>query len=158
MPIIGGRQVGVRGLGFQGAGKPNAPTINSVTVASDTSVTIAYTLGSNNGAPITTIGITSSPSIALTFTNTDLDGTITVTGSFATSTGYTFTMTATNGTTPFYQTALLVDGATSGVSVKWQNGVAPSAGNTSSIDIYSFTIAKTANATFTAFGSQTKFA
>ena len=65
---------------------------------------------------------------------------------------------ATNGTTPFYQTALLVDGATSGVSVKWQNGVAPSAGNTSSIDIYSFTIAKTANATFTAFGSQTKFA
>lgn len=65
---------------------------------------------------------------------------------------------ATNGTTPFYQTTLLVDGATSGVSVKWQNGVAPSAGNTSSIDIYSFTIAKTANATFTAFGSQTKFA
>jgi len=65
---------------------------------------------------------------------------------------------ATNGTTPFYQTVLTVDGATSGVSVKWQNGVAPSAGNTSSIDIYSFTIAKTANATFTAFGSQTKFA
>ena len=65
---------------------------------------------------------------------------------------------ATNGTTPFYQTALLVDGAPSGVSVKWQKGVAPSAGNTSSIDIYSFTIAKTANATFTAFGSQTKFA
>ena len=64
---------------------------------------------------------------------------------------------ATNGTTPFYQTALLVDGATSGVSVKWQNGVAPSAGNTSSIDIYSFTIVKTGSAAFTAFGSQTKF-
>ena len=62
MPIIGGRQVGVRGLGFQGAGKPNAPTINSVTRASDTSVTITYTLGANNGAPITTIEFTSSPS------------------------------------------------------------------------------------------------
>ena len=65
---------------------------------------------------------------------------------------------ATNGTTPFYQTLLTVDGATSGVSVKWQNGTAPSAGNTSSIDIYSFTIVKTGNAAFTAFGSQTKFA
>lgn len=64
---------------------------------------------------------------------------------------------ATNGTTPYYQTALLIDGATSGVSVKWQNGVAPSAGNTSSIDIYSFTIVKTGSAAFTAFGSQTKF-
>ena len=76
----------------------------------------------------------------------------------ATGDSITTVFFATNGTTPFYQTALLVDGATSGVSVKWQNGVAPSAGNTSSIDIYSFTIAKTANATFTAFGSQTKFA
>jgi len=64
---------------------------------------------------------------------------------------------ATNGTTPFYQTLLTVDGATSGVSVKWQNGTAPSAGNSSSIDIYSFTIVKTGNAAFTAFGSQTKF-
>lgn len=96
MPIIGGRQVSVRGLGFQGAGKPSAPTINSVTVSSTTSVTIAYTLGSSNGAPITTIGITSSPSLSLTFTNTDLDGSVLVTGSFASNQTYTFTMTATN--------------------------------------------------------------
>jgi hypothetical protein len=75
----------------------------------------------------------------------------------ATGDSITTVFFATNGTTPFYQTLLTVDGATSGVSVKWQNGTAPSAGNTSSIDIYSFTIVKTGSAAFTAFGSQTKF-
>ena len=86
----------VRGFGRFGAAKPNAPTINSVTIASTSSVTIAYTLGANNGASITTIGIVSSPSTALTFTNTDLDGSILVTGTFLTNQSYTFTMTATN--------------------------------------------------------------
>jgi len=63
---------------------------------------------------------------------------------------------ATNGSPAYYQTAFQIDG--NAVTPKWQNGVAPSAGNTSSIDIYSFTIVKTGNAAFTAFGSQTKFA
>jgi len=65
---------------------------------------------------------------------------------------------ATNGTTPFYQTVLTVDGATSGVNTRWQNATAPTSGNTSSVDIYSFTIVKTGNAAFSAFGSQTRFA
>jgi hypothetical protein len=62
----------------------------------------------------------------------------------------------TNGATAYYQTAFQIDG--SSVTPKWQNGTAPSAGNTNSIDIYSYTIVKTGNAAFTAFGSQTKFA
>ena len=62
---------------------------------------------------------------------------------------------ATNGATPYYQTAFQIDG--NAVTPKWQNGTAPSAGNTSSIDIYSYTIVKTGSAAFTAFGSQTKF-
>jgi hypothetical protein len=62
----------------------------------------------------------------------------------------------TNGLTPYYQTAFQIDG--SSVTPKWQNGTAPSAGNASSIDIYSYTIVKTGDAAFTAFGSQTKFA
>lgn len=76
----------------------------------------------------------------------------------ATGDSITTVFFATNGTTPFYQTLLTVDGATSGLSVRWQNATAPSAGNSSSIDIYSFTIVKTGNAAFTAFGSQTRFA
>ena len=54
----------------------------------------------------------------------------------------------TNGATPFYPNVYQVDGTTSGVTVNWSGGTAPSAGNASGIDAYSFTIVKTANATF----------
>jgi hypothetical protein len=63
----------------------------------------------------------------------------------------------TQGTTPYYNTTVQVDGTTSGVTTKWQNG-APNVGNPSSIDVYNYTIIKTANATFTVLASQTKFA
>lgn len=63
---------------------------------------------------------------------------------------------ATNGATPYYQTAFTIDGAS--ITPKWQNASAPTSGNANSIDIYSFTIVKTGNATFTAFGVQTRFA
>jgi len=54
----------------------------------------------------------------------------------------------TNGATAYYPNVYQVDGTTSGVTVNWSGGTAPSAGNTSAIDVYSFTIVKTANATF----------
>jgi len=63
---------------------------------------------------------------------------------------------ATQGSTAYYQTTFQVDGST--VSPKWQGGTAPTAGNVSSIDAYTITIIKTADATFTALASQTKFA
>jgi len=59
----------------------------------------------------------------------------------------------TNGGTAYYPNVYQVDGTTSGVTVEWSGGTAPSAGNASSIDIYSFTILKTANATFTVFAA-----
>jgi hypothetical protein len=49
-----------------------------------------------------------------------------------------------------------VDGTT--ITPKWQGGTAPSAGNASSIDSYTFTIIKTASATYTVLASQVKFA
>ena len=97
MPFLGTRGGGsVRGYGRYGAAIPAVSTINSVSVTSGTSVTIGYTLGSNNGAPISNITIVSSPSIALTYTNTDLDGSIVVTGTFSNAQAYTFTLTSTN--------------------------------------------------------------
>jgi hypothetical protein len=62
----------------------------------------------------------------------------------------------TNGSTAYKPTVFQVDG--SAVTPKWQNGSAPAAGNASSIDSYTFTIIKTASATFTVLGAQTKFA
>ena len=44
------------------------------------------------------------------------------------------------------------------VTPKWSGGTAPTAGNASSIDVYTFVVIKTASATFTVLASQTKFA
>lgn len=68
----------------------------------------------------------------------------------------TAVFSCTNGATAYYMTALTIDG--NAQTVKWQGGTAPSAGNASSVDVYSFAITKTASATFTVFGSLTKFA
>ena len=46
-----------------------------------------------------------------------------------------------NGGTPYYNSAVQIDG--SGVTPEWQGGSAPSAGNASSLDVYSYTIIKT---------------
>lgn len=74
------------------------------------------------------------------------------------SVGQTITavFSVTQGSTAYYLTAITIDG--NAQTVKWQGGTAPSAGNASSIDVYSFAITKTATATFMVLGSQTKFA
>lgn len=62
----------------------------------------------------------------------------------------------TNGATPYYPNAFQVDGST--VTPKWQGGTVPTAGNANSIDAYTFTIIKTASATFTVLAAATRFA
>jgi hypothetical protein len=74
----------------------------------------------------------------------------------ATGDSITIAFAATQGTTAYFQSALTIDGTA--VAPKWQGGIAPSAGNASSIDVYTLTIIKTASATFTVLGSQTRFA
>jgi hypothetical protein len=69
----------------------------------------------------------------------------------------TVTFLVTQGATAYYNSAVQVDG--SSVTPKWQGGVAPTAGNASSIDAYVYTVVKTAaTPTYTVFASQTKFA
>ncbi len=60
------------------------------------------------------------------------------------------------GANTFYQTNMQIDG--NGVIPYWQGGTTPSAGNATSLDVYSFTIIKTASNTYTVLGSQTRFA
>ena len=66
-----------------------------------------------------------------------------------------FAILMAQGSTAYYLNVYQVDGT--GITPKWQGGAAPSAGNASSTDSYSFTIIKTADATFTVFASQTQF-
>jgi hypothetical protein len=59
------------------------------------------------------------------------------------------------GNTTFYNNVVQVDGTT--VTAIWQGGSAPTAGNASSTDVYSYTALKTAASTYIVLASQTQF-
>ena len=105
-----------------------------------------------------------SQSIQYYTSNTANNWTLNVRGNSGTSlntlmaTGQTITITflATNGSTAYYNNAVTIDG--NSVTPKWQGGTAPTSGNTSAVDIYTYAIVKTGSAAFTVFASQTQFA
>jgi hypothetical protein len=66
------------------------------------------------------------------------------------------TMLTTQSATAYYNSAVQVDG--SSVTPKWQGGTAPTSGNASSIDSYTYVIIKVGSASFIVLASQTKFA
>jgi hypothetical protein len=74
------------------------------------------------------------------------------------STGQSMTVAflVTQGSTAYYNSAVQVDGTTSGVTTRWIGG-APTAGNASGIDSYRYLIIKTGSATFTVLASNTQF-
>jgi hypothetical protein len=64
----------------------------------------------------------------------------------------TVSFLVTNGATAYYQTAFNIDG--SAVTPKYSGGTAPASGNASAIDVYTYTIIKTAaTPTYTVFGA-----
>ncbi len=73
----------------------------------------------------------------------------------STNDSLTVVFLVTNGATAYYNNALTIDG--NSVTPKYQGGTAPTSGNASSIDAYSYTIVKTGNAAFTVFAAQTQF-
>ena len=74
----------------------------------------------------------------------------------ATGESLSATFLVTNGATARYNSAVTIDG--NSVTPKWQGGSAPTSGNASSIDSYTYVIIKTGSATFTVLASVTKFA
>ena len=97
-------------------------------------------------------------------TNASANWTVNFRGSSGTSldtimsTGESMSVTflVTQGATAYYNSAIQVDG--SSVTPKWQGGTAPTSGNASSIDSYTYVIIKTGSAAFTVLAAQTKFA
>jgi hypothetical protein len=61
------------------------------------------------------------------------------------------------GNTTYYNTSVLVDGTSTNVTVVWQGGSAPTAGNASSNDVYTYTALKTAASTYTILAAQVQF-
>jgi hypothetical protein len=88
--------------------------------------------------------------------NVRASSTVTLNDTMSDGESISFTTLCTQGSTAYYQSAMQIDG--NAVTPKWAGGTAPTAGNANSIDVYTFTIVKTANATFTVLASQTKFA
>jgi hypothetical protein len=127
-----------------------------------------------NAAETTTVSATAatgtinyyinSQSVLYYTTNASANWTLNVAFSSGTSlntalaTGQTVTIAfmVTQGATPFYASAFTIDGAA--ITPKWQGGTAPTSGNASAVDVYSYTITKTGSAAYTVLASQTKFA
>jgi hypothetical protein len=74
----------------------------------------------------------------------------------ATGESISATFLVTQGSTAYYNSAVTIDG--NSVTPKWQGGTAPTSGNASAVDCYTYVLQKTGSATFVVLASQTKFA
>ena len=73
----------------------------------------------------------------------------------ATGESVTVALLNKNDNTTYYNNVLQIDGTT--VTAIWQGGSAPTTGNASSTDVYSYTAIKTAASTYTVLASLTQF-
>jgi len=64
----------------------------------------------------------------------------------------------TNGSTAYYNNVVQIDGTATGVTTKYFGGAAFVSGSINSIDAYTYTIVKTASATFTVFAFKSVYA
>jgi hypothetical protein len=123
------------------------------------------------GATISTTFITSFTYDVLTqavyFQNVDLGANFTVNlrgnastalnAALNTGESATVALITKQGNTTYYNTSVLVDGTSTNVTVVYQGGSAPTAGNASSNDVYTYTALKTAASTYTVLAAQTQF-
>lgn len=166
-------QSAVGTLGTMASQNANAVAITGGTIA-------GVTLSNFSGSGITTLGETTTvaATVATGTINYDIktqsvvyytasasgnwtvnfrgDGSTTLNSLMAVGETRTVTFMVTQGSPAYYNNAVTIDGVL--VAAKWQGGAAPTNGNTNSIDIYTYSIVKTASATYTVFASQTRFA
>ena len=127
-------------------------TLEAVTISASVATgTINYNVLDNKGVTYYTSAATGNWTL-------NVRGNASTTLNSIMSIGQALTVVFINTTTAtaYYQTGFQIDG--SSVTPKWQGGTAPSSGNASSNDVYSFTITKTGNATYLVLGSQVRFA
>ena len=149
-----------------GSSTPASGAFTSLSATSTTSIYEAIEKASLSGSALTgtvnynfldgaVVYYTTNASANWTL-NVRGDGSTTLNSVMATNDSASIVVMAKQGTTAYYQSAMTIDG--NAVTPKWAGGTAPTAGNANSVDIYTFTIIKTASATFTVFATQTKFA
>lgn len=132
------------------------PTINGAMMEAATISASAPTATTNYDASTQTVQYyTSNATVNFTL-NIRGNGSTSLNTLMATGQAMTLALLITNGATAYYPNVIQIDGTT--VTPKWQNAITPTSGFTSSVNIYVFTVIKTASATYTVLGSQTQFA
>jgi len=135
---------------FNGQGKIQSVAEKVTTAATAATGTVAYDVLTQ-----AVLNFTSDAAANWTL-NVRGDGSTSLDSIMDTGESITIAHIVKQGSTPYYNSAFQIDG--SSVTPEWQGGAAPSAGNASSLDVYSYTIIKTGSATFTVLASQTQFA
>lgn len=140
----------------ESAGTVNTPTLNLANVGEVTTVSATAATGTINLDVIT-------QSVLIYTTNASGNWTINIRGNSTTSlnsflaTGQSVSVAffAAQGATPYYNSAVTIDGTS--VTPLWQGGAAPTSGNASGTDVYSYSITKTGASTYIVLASQTQF-
>lgn len=138
------------------AGTVNAPVLNLTNTGEVTTVSATAATGTINYNVIT-------QSVLFYTTNASANWTLNIRGSSTTSlnsfmtTGQSISIAflVTQGATAYYNSAVTIDSVS--VTPQWQGGTAPTSGNASGTDIYTYTVVKTGSATYNVFASQTQF-
>jgi len=135
---------------FNGQGKIQSVAEKVTTAATAATGTIAYDVLTQ-----AVLNFTSDAAANWTL-NVRGDGSTSLDSIMDTGESITIAHIVKMGSTPYYNSAFQIDG--SSVTPEWQGGSAPTAGNASSLDAYTYTIIKTGSATFTVLAAQTQFA
>jgi len=133
----------------------------TISIASPAVITVPTTLPAN-GTPVvfTTSGaLPTGITAGVTYYVINASGTTfnisaTVGGSAIVTSG-TQSGTQTATFSGLYNTVFQIDGST--VTPKWAGAIAPTSGNNGAIDVYTYTIFKTASATYTVFATKSKY-
>jgi len=140
-------------------------TLTSPAITNQLATTIRETITVSATASTGTINFDASTQAVLYYTTNatgnftlNFRGTSGISLNTLMNTGESLSLTflSTQGATAYYNSAVTVDG--NSVTPKWQGGTAPTSGNASSVDGYTYVIIKTGSAAFTILASQTKFA
>ena len=138
------------------AGTVNAPVMNIPNIGEVATVSATAATGTINLDVITQSVLYYTTSASANWTvNFRGNSTTSLNTMMATGQSLTVAFLVTQGATAYYNNVVQIDGTT--VTPKWQGGTAPTAGNASGVDIYTYTIVKTGSAAYTVFAAQTQY-
>ena len=138
------------------AGTVNAPVMNIPNIGEVVTVSATAATGTINYDVITQSVLYYTTNASANWTvNFRGNSTTTLNTMMAVGQSITVAFLVTQGASAFYNNAITIDGTS--VTPKYQGGTTWSAGNASGIDVYTYTIVKTASSTYTILASQTQF-